>query len=742
SMPDFDIDFCFERRGEVIDYVTQKYGSDRVGQIITFGTLKSKAVIRDVARALDLPYAEADAIAKLVPPGLKMTLEQALVIEPKLAELKSRGPVYEELIDSSLRLEGLARHASTHAAGIVIGREPLTNYVPLYRDPKTGSISTQYTMDQLEECGLVKMDFLGLKTLTLIKNTGELIGRRGIEFDIEKIRDDDGATFKMLGEGKSTCVFQFESSGMQGILKRAKPSSIEDLIALNALYRPGPMANIDPFIDSKTGKKPIAYPLPELENLLAETYGVICYQEQVMEIARMVAGYSLGQADILRKAMGKKKHEVMEKEKIGFVKGATERGYSKKQADDIFEMLVPFAGYGFNKSHSAAYSVLAYKTAYLKANFPAEFMAANLTNEINDTDKLAQYITETREMGIDVLPPNINLSEKYFSVADGAVVYGMMGIKNVGSAAVEEILRARTDGGDFSSFVDFLERVDFKIVNRKVIESLIQSGLFDTMKIQRRTLMHNLGRLLELVAKQKEAMLFGQTSLFGEEPEEKAEIPLEIVDEYPDLELLRLEKEHLGFFVSGHPLDKYRSYRGRRATLELARAGKAIAEKSYVALGMITAVRSILTKKGRPMAFGTLEDHSGTIEIVVFSDAWESYGHLIVEDAILGVEGKVDLSRGEPKLMVEKVMAPEALPEVGLSELHIRLDADDEDELYSLRSYLCDHAGNCSVFLHLPRGDSRREVVVRASSQIQVAPAKELIDGLRGLPKVEEVWQE
>ena len=745
SMPDFDIDFCFERRGEVIDYVTNKYGSDRVGQIITFGTLKPKAVIRDVARALDLPYAEADSIAKLVPPGPKMTLEQALQMEPKLAELSKRGRLYEELLDTSRRLEGLSRHASTHAAGIVIGKQPLTSYVPLYRDPKTGSISTQYTMDQLEECGLVKMDFLGLKTLTLIENTVKLIRKRGIEFDINNIPEDDAATFKLLGQGKSTCVFQFESTGMQGILKRAKPSSIEDLIALNALYRPGPMAYIDQFISAKTGKTPISYPLPELGPLLKETYGVIVYQEQVMEIARLIAGYSLGEADILRRAMGKKKAEVMNKEKVKFVKGATDKGYTKKQAEDMFELLIPFAGYGFNKSHAAAYSVLAYKTAYLKANYGPEFMAANLTNEINNTDKLSQYITETREMGIEILPPDVNLSEMYFSVTDGRVVYGLIGIKNVGSSAVEEILRARSEEGDFSSFVDFLEKVDLKVVNRKVVESLIQSGLFDRMGIGRHTLMHNLETTLEIVAKRKEGKAFGQASLFGEGEEPAMdEITLEEVEEYPEIEMLRYEKEHLGFYVSGHPLSKYEDLLKRRATLKLSRADRAIADKSYTALGMVSGVRTIITKKGRPMAFGTYEDTEGSIELVVFSDAWEKYGPMLEEDAIVAIEGKVDLSRGEPKLIVDRVFEPEELREASLSELHIRLAADyeNEEELYGLRALLCDHAGSSSVYLHIPRATSRREIVVKVSSQIQVTPAKTVIEELRRLPRIEEVWQE
>jgi len=743
SMPDFDIDFCFERRQEVIDYVTRKYGTDRVGQIITFGTLKSKAVIRDVARALDLPYAEADTIAKLVPPGLKMTLDQALQIEPRLAEIRSKGGVYEELIETSRRLEGLSRHASTHAAGIVIGKEPLTNYVPLYRDPKTGTISTQYTMDQLEECGLVKMDFLGLSTLTLIKNTVDLIRRRGIDFDIDAIPEDDPATFALLGEGKSTCVFQFESSGMQGILKRAKPSSIADLIALNALYRPGPMANIDQFVNAKSGKVPITYPLPALEGLLKETYGVIVYQEQVMEIARTVGGYTLGEADILRRAMGKKKAEVMEQEKARFIEGGVKGGYTRKQAEEIFEMLIPFAGYGFNKSHAAAYSVLAYKTAYLKANFPAEFMAANLTNEIGTPDKLALYITETREMGIEVLPPDINLSENRFSVSDGRVVYGLIGIKNVGDGAVEEILRARHEGHQFTSFIDFLEKVDLHVVNRKVVESLIQSGLFDRMGTGRATLMHNLERALEFVNRKKESTAFGQTSLFDMLSDLPAEeFAFEQVPEWPEIQRLQYEKEHLGFFVSGHPLDKYRAIWQERATLKLGSLDRVSPERNYAVLGMVTALRTIMTKKGEPMAFAVLEDYSGSVELIFFPEAWKSCGPAMKEDAVVALFGKVDLSRGEPKLIVDRIVNPEDLPSVQPTEIHIRLsDELDDEELYALRSMLVDNSGQCAVYLHL-NGTVGPEAVIRASAQLTVAPNRKLLEAIKGHPRVAEVWNE
>ncbi|MFW5684619.1 MAG: DNA polymerase III subunit alpha, partial [Spirochaetota bacterium] len=557
SMPDFDIDFCYERRGEVIDYVTRKYGEERVGQIITFGTLKARAVIRDVARALDLPYSDADAIAKLVPKDLKITLPKAIEQVPELQEMIERGGVHKELLETSIKLEGLHRHASTHAAGIVIGREELTRYVPLYRDPKTGQISTQFTMDLLEDCGLVKMDFLGLKTLTLIENTKELIAKRGIDLDLDEIPDDDKPAFDMLSRGESKSVFQFESSGMAAILKRARPGRIEDLIALNALYRPGPMENIDQFVDSKNGRIAITYPLPQLERPLEETYGVIVYQEQVMEIVQIVAGFSLGQADILRRAMGKKKVEEMAKMRVAYMEGAKQRGIGEKDAERIFTLLEPFAGYGFNKSHAAAYSVLAYKTAYLKANFPVEFMAANLTNEINNPDTFADYMAEATRMGITILAPNINLSEKYFSVTDGKIVYGLVGIKNVGAAAVDAVLTERFANGTYESFMDFAERVDLRSVNRKVIEMFIQCGLFDSLGEDRATLMANIDRALDFAAVRREARESGQGSLF--EDTDEIAFTYEVTQPWSDLERLRHEREFLGCYFSGHPLDSFRT---------------------------------------------------------------------------------------------------------------------------------------------------------------------------------------
>ncbi len=742
SMPDFDIDFCYERRSEVIDYVTRKYGEQRVGQIITFGTLKARAVIRDVARALDLPYADADATAKLVPRDLKITLPRAIEQVPELQEMMARGGVYQELLETSIKLEGLHRHASTHAAGIVIGREELTRYVPLYRDPRTAQISTQFTMDLLEECGLVKMDFLGLKTLTLIENTRKLIAARGIEIDLDAVPDDDQPTFAMLGRGESKSVFQFESTGMAQVLKRAKPGRIEDLIALNALYRPGPMENIDQFVDSKNGRIAITYPIPQLEEPLKETYGVIVYQEQVMEIVQLVAGFSLGQADILRRAMGKKKTDEMARMRVSYLEGAKQRGIADSDAERIFTLLEPFAGYGFNKSHAAAYSVLAYKTAYLKANHPVEFMAANLTNEINSPDTFADYMAETTRMGITILPPDINLSEKCFSVADGKIVYGLVGIKNVGTAAVDAILSERERNGRYESFIDFAERVDLRSVNRKVVETFILCGVFDSLGENRASLTCNLDRALDYAASRRENRESGQVSLFDETGE--LGFSFEPVDPWEGLEVLRHERELLGFYFSGHPLDSYRREWQTRTTLDLKSAEHASADRVHRVVGLLKGVRVIFTRKGTTMAFALLEDFNGTVELVLFSEAYETCRELLADEQVVGVEGKVDTSRERVQLVVERLVPPQELPERDGGRVHLRIAESNatEEDLYELRAFLHDRPGGCSVYLHVNGRDDGDERVVRASNQLLVSARPDVLREIEQHPFVQSVWRQ
>jgi DNA polymerase-3 subunit alpha len=746
SMPDFDVDFCFERRGEVIEYVTHKYGNDRVGQIITFGTLKAKAVIKDVARALDIPFEDANNIAKLIPEDPKMTLETAFNLEPKLLSLAS-DERYSELFRIGSRLEHLHRHSSLHAAGIVIGKSELTDFVPLYKDPKTGMVATQYTMDHLEKCGLVKMDFLGLKTLTLIKNTLKLLKKRGIELSEDAIPDSDKKTFRMLGEGKSTSIFQFESQGMRNILKRTKPASIEDLIALNALYRPGPMDYIDKFIDSKNGKTPISYPHPSLEKYLKGTYGVIVYQEQVMQVAREVAGYSLGRADLLRRAMGKKKAEILEKERAPFIEGASQRGYSAEEAEKIFEILVPFAGYGFNKSHAAAYSVVAYRTAYLKANHPAEFMAANLTNEITNSAKLTEYIGEARTMNLKVLPPDLNRSDAAFSVSDGKIVYGFLGIKGVGQGLADTIVAERDAHGSFSTFIDFLGRLGNSGLNKKTLESLILAGCFDSLGNKRRELMINLERAMEWASKKFEFENSRQGSLF--DADDTLAFPpfaMEKSEEFSRQELLASEKELLGFYFSGHPMDEYRKIWERASTLDLEHPERAMPDRDYIVVAMLKEFRSIITKSGRKMAFGIVEDFAGSMEIVVFSDPFERFGAEFTIDKVLCMKGKYDFSRGKPSFKVEELVDPAVLREKTWRELHVRLvgpaesDSCDDSALIALRDVVYSFHGPCKIVFHLPL-ESGKEAVIAAGQQITCSASEQDVEAMQAQALVQEVWR-
>jgi DNA polymerase-3 subunit alpha len=666
SMPDFDVDCANEGRAEVIRYVTEKYGQNRVGQIVTFGTLKAKAAIKDVARALDISLDEANMIAKLIPEDPKMTLKKAFDMEPRLRELE-QDPKYQELFALARKLEGKNRNSSIHAAGVVIGKTDLTDYVPLYMDHKDEVVASQYTMDVIEPRGLVKMDFLGLKTLDIIKHTEELIRLRGgkyADFDIEKIAESDtaeaDAAYKMLGEGKSFGVFQFESEGMQKVLRDAQPASIAELTALNALYRPGPMDNIPQFIDSKWGRKPIVYPDPSLEGILKETYGVIVYQEQVMEVAQIIAGYTLGHADELRRAMGKKKMEVMVKEKEQFISGAAGRGIKAADADRIFETLIPFAGYGFNKSHAAAYSVVAYQTAYLKANFPVEFMAANMTNEINSVDKLPQYIDEARRMGIAIDPPDINRSDRLFTVADGRIVYGFMGIKGLGEAPAEEII-ARRGEGPYKSFMDFLDRVNIRTVGKKVVELLVKTGAFDAFGQTRQTLILNLETAVDHAQGKKADRELGQAGLFDDAGEQAyPEYQFSVHNEMDRMEKLNIEQELIGFYFSGHPMDDCRDAWETYVKLDLSQADKA-PERDYTLIGILKSIKPYTNKSGKAMAFGALSDYRGEIDLVFFEKAWEGCRDKIAVGDIIALKGRLDRQRGSPSLRVDSVLAPDRI---------------------------------------------------------------------------------
>ncbi len=751
SMPDFDVDFDFERRQEVIEYVRQKYGDEQVGQIITFGTLKPKQAIKDVARVLDIPLSDVNMITKLVPDAPKAHIADLFTVNEKIqgsgqgAHLKD-DPRFSELFEIAAALEGANRNTSLHACGMVIGRTKLTDYVPVYKDSKTGKVATQYTMDLIEDCGLVKMDFLGLKTLTLIRHCEDLIHKRGgdlADFMVKDQSDSDPATYKMLSEGKSAAIFQFESQGMQNILKRAKPDKMEDLIALNALYRPGPMAYIDQFIESKFDPSKIKYPDPCLENILAETYGVIVYQEQVMQVAQRIAGYSLGQADLLRRAMGKKKPEVLAKEKIPFIEGAVKNGFDADHAAEIFEILVPFAGYGFNKSHAAAYSVVAYHTAYLKANFPAEFIAANLTNEISSTDKLPEYIAEGRKMGIPIDPPEINRSEAFFTVVEGHIVYGLLGIKGLGEQAAEMIVAERTKNGPYTSFMDFLDRVDLRTVNKKSLEVLIQTGCFDCLGTYRSTLLTNLERAVEYASHKKEATQFGQVSLFEDTGvQEFTEFKFDEIEDWPQLEKLRIEKELIGFYISGHPLDSYRKAFDRASTFDIRFPERGQKDKLYTLVGMVKTLRPYQTKSGKWMCFGSFEDFNGSIDLTFFPNTWEKCRDKILPETVWGLVGKVDLSRDTPSFLVESWVNPDELQAKSIREVHLRIDSSlvTEQQFTPLRDFLFESSGSCSVYLHLKESD--KTYIVKAANQITVSSDDDFMEQVLEMPGVVQAWKE
>ncbi|NCC63030.1 MAG: DNA polymerase III subunit alpha [Spirochaetia bacterium] len=746
SMPDFDIDFCFERRQEVINYVTEHYGTERVAQIATFGTLKAKAVVKDVARVLDIPFDESNNICKLIPDDPKMTLTKAFEQNHELKELEEKGGVYAELFDAARRLEGLNRHTSTHAAGVVIGQQALVNYVPLYRDAKTGAISTQYTMDLIEECGLVKMDFLGLKTLTLIKHTEDLIHKKDASFTINEIDEKDPRTFAMLGKGESTAVFQFESQGMQNILKEAKPNDIEDLVALNALYRPGPMAYIPQFINCKLGKQPITYANPELEEELKTTYGVIVYQEQVMKVAQIIAGYSLGGADILRRIMGKKKAAALEKEKVKFIAGAKALGRSESHAIEIFEMLEPFAGYGFNKSHAVAYSVVAYQTAFLKANYPAEFWAANLTNEMGSPDKFSEYLQVAKDQGLDILPPSVNYSDKHFSVVEKKIVYGLAGIKNVGETAVEILVAEREANGPYKDMLDFLFRLDAKSINTKLLESLIKAGAFDTLGTNRPTLLENLSDAILYVQKRKEATAFGQISLFDEETEaEMQTFEMKKMDDWSLPEKLEMEKSLLGFYISGHPLDAFDQAIRERVTVNTGKQEQLPFGRAINIIAMVSSIRPFITQKGTTMGFLQLTDKNATFDATLFPKLYEQYRDLLKVDAIYGFIGKFDNSRGNDKVsfLIEQIFEdPNQLSAVAVSRCHIELEKSfcNNDQISLLRDTCLSYGGPCELFLHFQQEGEDVGMCVACGREFGVRYSDAFVDAVKENPAILNIW--
>jgi DNA polymerase-3 subunit alpha len=741
SPPDIDIDFCENRRGEVIDYVTRKYGRENVAQIITFGTMKAKAVVRDVGRAMDMPYADVDKVAKMIPFDLKMTLDKALEESPPLKEAYQKDEKVKELIDISRRLEGTTRHASTHAAGVVIAPRPLIEFVPLFKG-NTAEITTQFDMKGVERIGLLKMDFLGLRTLTLIDNCVKMIeAQTGVRLDPDRLPLDDAKTYELFTRGQTSGLFQFESDGMRDILKRFKPDRLDHLTALNALYRPGPMQMIDDFIKRRHGQTKVTYEHATLEPILAETYGVMVYQEQVMRIASALAGFTMGEADILRKAMGKKKADVMATQREAFMKGCLARNVPEKKAQRIWDHMEQFAGYGFNKSHSAAYALLAYQTAYLKANHPVFFMAALLTSERANTEKMVHYIGECREMGIRVLPPDVNESDLYFTVVGESIRFGMAALKNVGEGAVEAILRARQAGGAFLSFFDFCERVDLRAVNRRVVESLIKSGSFDSLDPRRAALYAFIDQAMDLGQKQQRDREQGQSSLLGllggDEPERRgatARIPETTA--WGEGERLAFEKESLGFFITGHPLERYQQELTQWATATTGRLAE-MAEREVTVGGIIAALRLIKTKKGDRMASFVLEDLEGGAECLVFPETYKKVAGRLAEDQVVLVKGKSEVvEETKCRLLVTEVLPLEQakLAEARYVTIRVPVEQWDRAKGERLRDILGAHRGECPVTLEMFRPGAFA-VAVAPSAYYKVRPDAALraeVEGLLG----------
>ncbi len=717
SMPDIDIDFCYERRGEVIDYVRQRHGTRNVAQIITFGTIKAKAAIRDVGRILAVPLAEVDRLAKLVPEGPGVTLDRALRESTDLRDAVRAGEQNERLFEIARALEGTIRHASTHAAGVVIADRDLTDHLPIYQPPGTDDIATQFTMDQVEELGLLKMDFLGLKNLTIIENCVRQIEHtRGVKIDWTQIPLDDSETYALLVRGDTQGVFQLESSGMRALLQQLRPSGFNDIVAVLALYRPGPLESgmAAAYAERKHGRQKIRYDHPILESILRETHGIILYQEQVMQIARDMAGFTLADADALRKAMGKKIREVMREQEERFIDGAAANDIKRDVARRVWDQIVTFAGYGFNKSHSTAYAVISFRTAYLKAHFPTEYMAAQLTNEISGskaTEKIAHYMAVCRPMGIEILPPSVSESGAEFTVvAGGGIRFGLHAIKNVGHGAALEIIEERERGGDFQSLQDLCERVDLQRVNAKAIECLIKSGALDGTGQRRSQMMAMLPELAEIGVAMARERASGQESLFSAADMDALQpTPVEAPDipEWDDLERLGHERELLGCYLTGHPLRSHADHlRGIEFT-STAEIPHARDGASADLLGLITTIRAITTKRGDRMAFVTIEDFDGETEALVFSDAYEKHRSLLHPDQALCIRGKVQSRNGDRRLRVEEILTPEQTLE-RLPRWHVitlpcpaEVDADVNAALERLDALLREHPGRWRVRLHV-----------------------------------------
>ncbi len=742
SMPDIDVDFCMNRREEVIRYVSEKYGKENVSQIATFGTLGAKAVVRDVGRVLSIPYSDVDKIAKLIPNQLHITLEQSLESVPEMRQLKEQDSQVSELLDNAQVLEGLTRHVSTHAAGVVISPKPLVEFVPLYKGTKEGDeISSQYPMSDLENIGLLKMDFLGLRNLTMIQDTLKMIKQGyGIELDIMDLPMDDRPTYELLSRGQTLGVFQLESSGMRELLRKLKPETFEDIIAVLALYRPGPLGSgmVDDFIERKHGRIPIKYPLPQLEHILKETYGVIIYQEQVMQISNLLAGYTLGEADLLRRAMGKKKASEMAKQRKRFMTGARERNIPEAKANEIFDLMEYFAGYGFNKSHTAAYALITYQTAYLKAHYPVESMAALLTSDMDNTDRVVKYINECREMKIPILPPDVNESYRSFSVSGKSIRFGLAAVKNVGGGAIDSIIEVRGKDKKYESLQDFCERVDLSKVNKRVVESLIKCGAFDFTGSPRAAMAEGLEAVFDIAQKTQKDRQSGQSSIFGmldtSNASSLSDNQLPDVQEWEEAKKLKLEKEGIGFYITGHPLSKYLQQMKRLTTSSTTSASESRDGEQAIIGGIVTSYRKKLTKKGDMMAFFRLEDLEGALEVILVPQVFERYNNLLEEDLPVIVTGQLNVSEEElPKLRVQKIK-PLDLTRTEETQCLIELRATTlrRQTVQKLQQLLSQHHGKCPVMLKYIDSDNSI-TCIRAGAKFFVQPSTQLEHEIRQL---------
>lgn len=741
SMPDLDIDFSDAGREEVINYVRQKYGEKNVSQIITFGTLGARLVVRDVARVLDIPLDEADRLAKLIPSDPGITLAEALKSNPELKQAMGKNNESKQLFQISNTLEGLTRHSSKHAAGIVITREELTNYVPLCKNSK-GDITTQYDGDMLVKMGLLKVDFLGLRTLTVIDSTCRiLVQDRQINIDIGKIPLDDKETYELLSHGQTLGIFQLDSSGMRDLVRKLQPTAIEDVIALIALYRPGPMGSgmLDDFVGRKHGKIPVKYDLPSLEPILKETYGIIVYQEQVMQIAMAVAGFTAGQADLLRRAMGKKDPLEMEKQRKIFLEGAAKRKVKAEKANKLFDLMDKFAGYGFNKSHAAAYAYLAYQTAFLKTHYPLEFMSALLTSEIGNQDDIVIYIEEAKDMGIQILPPHINASVANFRVKDKAIRFGLAAVKNVGSGAIDSIVAVREQDGEFKSLYDFCSRVDLRTVNKRVIESLIKCGALDGLGRTRMEMFDQLEMVMQRAQSLQQDVLNGQTSFLDMLPVEDLVVSgttKEHHREWHENKLLEHEREVLGFYMTGHPLARFAEELNNYTTSNLQDIVN-LADKQAVRVGgIIKKVKMLFTRKNDRMAVFALEDLKGELPVVVFPDQFSKseVTNLIRTDQTVIVCGQLDKRRAEPQVILDKILPLEQARERLTESIHINIKTIglEQDVLQKIKSILLKYPGVCPVFLHLATAHSG-EIMVTPGAAMRVAASTSFLLEIEGI---------